>query len=76
MAAKIMADAISGRSYVAGDEFTVADIVAGHTLLWAKSARVSIQSAVLDDYLEKLQRRPAFQRAQAKSGPAAASTSQ
>ena len=76
MAAKILADAISGRSYVAGDEFTVADIVAGHTLLWAKSARVSIQSAVLADYLDKLQRRPAFQRAQANSGPPTASTSQ
>ena len=76
MAAKILADAISGRSYVAGDEFTVADIVAGHTLLWAKSARVSIQSAVLADYLEKLQRRPAFQRAQVRSGPPTASTSQ
>lgn len=66
-AANILADAISGRTYLAGDAFTVADIVAGHTLLWAKSARVSIQSVALAEYLETLQRRPAFERAQAKS---------
>ncbi len=74
-AAKILADAISGRSYIAGADFTVADIVAGHTLLWAKSARVSIQNATLDNYLETLQRRQALQRAQAKSTPPAPSTS-
>ena len=74
VAARILADALSARSYIAGNVFTVADIVAGHTLLWAKSARVSIQSAPLAEYLETLQRRPAFQRAQAKSAPPATST--
>lgn len=69
VAANILAEAISGRAYIAGDEFTVADIVAGHTLLWAKSARVSIQSVALAEYLERLQRRHAFHRAQAKSAP-------
>jgi hypothetical protein len=49
----------------AGDEFTVADIAAGHTLLWAKSARIFPQCGA-GDYLETLQRRPAFERAQAK----------
>jgi glutathione S-transferase len=76
VAAKILADAISGHSYIARNQFTVADIVAGHTLLWAKSARVSIQSAALAEYLERLQRRPAFQRAQTESAPPASSTSQ
>ena len=39
-AAKVLAEGLAGQSYLAGHSFTVADILAGHTLLWAKSARL------------------------------------
>lgn len=63
-AAKLLALAVSRSPYVAGDSFTVADILAGHVLLWAKSARIGVHSVPLQQYLHKLQQRSALQRAQ------------
>ena len=55
-----------GRSYLLGEEFSAADVMMGFTLMAAQAL------GVLDDrhppllrYLERLQARPAFQRAQA-----------
>lgn len=61
--AKLLADALATSEYLVETGFSVADILAGHILLWAKSARVSIPSASLDEYLQRLQERPALARA-------------
>jgi len=62
---KILASALEDHPYLAADSFTVADILAGHTLLWAKSARVPLDSNPLETYLEKLLTREAVIRARA-----------
>lgn len=64
-AAKILESALAGRPYLAGLSFSVADILAGHTLLWAKSARLPLGSDALDTYLGKLLARVAAIRARA-----------
>ena len=64
-AVKLLASALEGRTYLAAGSFTVADILAGHTLLWAKSARLPLGSDLLETYLEKLLAREAAVRARA-----------
>jgi len=63
VAVKILAAGLGHRPYLVGDSFTVADILAGHTLLWAKSARLPLDSDNLEKYLEELTARDAFRRA-------------
>lgn len=62
---KIMATALEGRPYLTGLSFTVADILAGHILLWAKSARLSHGSDILETYMDGLMARNAAIRARA-----------
>lgn len=64
-AAKVLASALEDQEYLAGPSFSVADIVAGHTLLWAKSARLPLGSNSLETYLERLLARDAAVRARA-----------
>jgi glutathione S-transferase len=62
-AVKTMADAVEGKGFLVGPSLTVADILAGHTLLWARSARLPLGSDALDAYLEGLLARDALKRA-------------
>lgn len=62
-AARILASAIEGKLFLVGTSLTVADILAGHTLLWARSARVAFDGAALETYLEGLLARDAAIRA-------------
>jgi len=62
---KILASALEDHPYLAAGSFTVADILAGHTLLWAKSARLPLDSNPLETYLETLLTREAVIRARA-----------
>jgi glutathione S-transferase len=57
----LLAAALARRPYLC-DSFSVADILAGHTLLWTSSARLSIPSN-LATYLETLSAREALARA-------------
>lgn len=66
VAAKVLATGLN-RPYLVGDTFTVADILAGHTLLWAKSARLGLGSDALASYLDTLSMRDAFVRAREKA---------
>ena len=75
-AASVLAVGLGESRFLVGDSFTVADIVAGHTLLWAKSARIELGSGVLERYLDDLSKRDALERArQRASSPSAATPS-
>jgi glutathione S-transferase len=63
VAAKVLEAGLGQRSFLVGDSLTVADILAGHTLLWAKSARVALGSDALEAYLIGLSTRAALHRA-------------
>lgn len=67
VAVKILAAGLGDRSYLVGDCLTVADIIAGHTLSWAKSARLDPGDEKLDNYLSTLTSRDAFVRARGKA---------
>jgi glutathione S-transferase len=69
-ALRLLDDALRGREFLVGDRLTVADIVAGHCLVWAKSARIAVEGARLASYGQELGNRPAMVRAgeRARSG--------
>jgi glutathione S-transferase len=62
-AVKILAAGLGNRPYLIGDALTVPDILVGHTLSWAKSARIALGSEQLERYLDSLLARDAVVRA-------------
>jgi glutathione S-transferase len=66
-ALKILAAGLGNRVYLVGTSLTVADIIAGHTLLWASSARLEVGAEPLVRYLNALKMRDAFARAREKA---------
>lgn len=62
-AIKILASEVEGKPFLVGPSLTVADILAGHILLWGKSARLSFDGDVLETYLAGLLARDALKRA-------------
>ncbi len=67
MAVKVLAAGVGDRDYLVGDRLTVADIIAGHTLSWAKNVRLSLGSDQLERYLERLLTRDAVTRARERT---------
>ena len=61
-AAKLLSQGLAGRRFLVGDGFTSADIFAAHTLRWAVKFQFSIAYPGLEDYLERMEKRPAFAR--------------
>jgi glutathione S-transferase len=56
--------ALEGRSYIAGDEFSAADIMLGYTVQLAKiTGQLTDATPQLGAYLERLAARPGFQKA-------------
>lgn len=68
VAVRILETRVNGRSFLTGDALTVADILAGHTLSWAKSARFELASD-LERYLSFLLARDAAKRARDRTNP-------
>lgn len=66
VAVKILATGLGGRPYLVGDSLTVADILAGHTLVWANSTRLAIPNTLMS-YLNSLTIRDAFKRARERA---------
>ena len=66
VAVKIFATGVGDRLYLIGGSFTVADILAGHIILWAKSARLGLPNTLMS-YLNSLTMRAAFERAREKA---------
>jgi glutathione S-transferase len=57
--ARLLAD----RQFLAGEQFTIADIVAGHTLGWAEHARCEVADTKVVAYRDRVASRPSFARA-------------
>jgi len=56
--------AVAGREFVVGDHFTVADIMIGGTIMWGtRMMPVLPPHPELLEYWERLEQRPAWQRA-------------
>ena len=52
--------------YLMGDRFTVADVMIGASLNWGRDHLPD--SPLIDDYLARIQARPAHQRAMTRDG--------
>lgn len=64
-AAAVVEDALDGADYLVGGRFTVADLVCGAVLLFARRAELTEGLPRIADYLAALEARPARQRAMA-----------
>ena len=49
----VLLDALAGRRFIAGEDFSVADIVAVHTLFWATWSDLLADLPGLRTYLEE-----------------------
>ena len=58
--------------FLMGQDMTVPDIILTHCGAWAKSAKFPISEPRLAEYLERMQARPALQRAMAQGAAASA----
>lgn len=60
--------------FVAGDDFTVPDLLLGHCAGWAKNAKFDIPEGPVADYFSRMRARPAFGRALSRAAEASPST--
>lgn len=65
-AAAVLSEGLGSRAYVAGERFTMADILVAHTLAWATAVKLPPQQPNLDDYARRMLERPALARARAR----------
>jgi glutathione S-transferase len=65
LAAAVVEEALDGHDYLVGDRFSVADIVCGAVLLYAKGAGLVDALPRINSYIDQLEARPARQRATA-----------
>lgn len=63
--AKVLGEALQGKKYLLGEQFTAADVMIGSTLVWASLLGLLGDHPVLTAYVQRLQERPACQKAQA-----------
>ncbi len=61
-ATKVLAKALTGRGFLVGQHFTLVDLMASHTLSWARRFDIDLGSAELERYLDLHLARPAFAR--------------
>lgn len=59
--------AVSGRQFLLGDMFSIADVVFGGTLRYMARFKMLAASPAVEAYLERLNARPALQRADARN---------
>ncbi len=64
-AIRILEEGLKERSFLVGENFTMADLLAVHTLSWAQAFKIDHGSLLLDGYRDRIKQREAWQRAQA-----------
>ena len=62
----ILSQGLGGKPFILGDDFTAADILIGHTLIWAEQAKQSIDPQNVRDYAGRLRAREACKRTRDK----------
>ncbi len=62
-AAQVLDAGLAERYFLVGTSFSMADLLVAHTLNWARTFKVKHGIARLDDYLERMTQRQAWQRA-------------
>lgn len=70
-ALSILSKGLEGNKYILGDSFSAADILVGHTLTWAETAKQPVEFQNVTDYAELILGRDAVQRARERETTAA-----
>lgn len=63
VAARVLAAGLGDREYLVGERFTAADVLAGHTLAWARRAKLPLADERLEAYADRVLGRRALVRA-------------
>jgi glutathione S-transferase len=63
--ARVLSQALDGKSFLLGEQFSAADVMVGSTLAWSQFMGLLEGYPLLQDYAKRLSERPAYQRAQA-----------
>jgi glutathione S-transferase len=63
--ADVLTQALEGKSFLLGEQFSAADVMIGSTLIWGQMLGLLNDYPVLGAYVGRLAGRPAFQRAHA-----------
>ena len=69
-ALNILSKGLEGNKYILGDSFSAADILIGHTLTWARTAKQPVEFQNVTDYAELILGRKALQRARDREAAA------
>lgn len=69
-ALEILGKGLEGNRYILGDSFSAADILIGHTLTWAVTAKQSVEFQNVKDYAKLILGRDALQQASAREAAA------
>jgi glutathione S-transferase len=59
----VLATHLGEHEYILGDRFTVADILVGHTLSWARSTDIVLKPKSIRNYADRVLARAALARA-------------
>lgn len=62
--ANTLTQALAGKKFLLGDDFSAADVMIGSTLAWGSFMGLLAGQPVLEEYIKRLSERPAYQRAQ------------
>jgi glutathione S-transferase len=68
-AAAVLSTHLKEHPYIAGDQFSAADIVCVSVLIWAHHVKVALDETLLN-YMHKLSERPALARAREREADA------
>ena len=66
VAAKVLVIGLGEREYLVGERFTAADLLAAHTLAWARANKLLPADSRVEAYADRLLARPAWERARAR----------
>lgn len=61
---------LGDNEFATGDSFSVADIIIGHSMGWAKNAKFEVKSPKVAAYVERVRARPALARAMKRGAEA------
>ena len=62
-AVNILASGLAHRPFILGEQFSVADILIGHSLAWARAYELPLKDEHVQAYASRLWQRPALERA-------------
>ena len=60
---QVISHALSHSPYLLGNDFTLADLVVSHPIMWARGLKLEIKDPIITDYIDRIRSRTAFLKA-------------